>query len=70
MTYRIDGMTCGGCSASVSRALVRAGVEGAEVDHDRGTATVPDGVEASVVQKAVEGAGFTFVGPYADARPE
>jgi copper chaperone CopZ len=38
---KIDGMTCGGCVTSVTKALKRvAGVQGVEVDLGRGTARV------------------------------
>jgi len=64
MTYRIDGMTCGGCARAITRALERAGIAGAAVDHEAGTATVPEGTDDAAVRKAVEGAGFTVVGPF------
>ena len=40
-TFRLSGMTCGGCSGSVSRALSRLdGIENAEADHEKGSADV------------------------------
>lgn len=64
MKYRVEGMTCGGCVSSVTKALERAlpelkiavVLEGGEVS--------VDGVhEAAAVQQAVEAAGFDFAGP-------
>ncbi|MHA1126410.1 MAG: heavy-metal-associated domain-containing protein [Candidatus Heimdallarchaeota archaeon] len=40
-TFRVNGMSCGGCSASIGRALSRLdGIEKAEADHEKGTADV------------------------------
>ena len=63
-TYKVDGMTCGGCAASVQKAIVAA-VPGAVVSIDLPTArvTVEAGaVEDTAVRKAVEDAGFDFAG--------
>ena len=39
--YKVGGMACGGCSASVERALkALPGVENAKVDHITGIAVV------------------------------
>ena len=39
--FRVSGMSCGGCSASIGRALSRLdGIEKAEADHEEGTADV------------------------------
>ncbi|MES9884028.1 MAG: heavy-metal-associated domain-containing protein [Sedimenticola sp.] len=62
-TYKVEGMSCGGCSSSVEQAI-KAAAPGAsvEVQLDGGLVTV-DGIdEDAVVAKAVEDAGFTFVG--------
>jgi copper chaperone CopZ len=65
-TFRIDGMTCGGCAASVMSAVGRVpGVEVLAVDPVAGTARVRLGADADLVADiaaAVEAAGFTFVG--------
>jgi len=60
-TYKVAGMTCGGCSGSVTRALERAGVT-AEVSHERATAVVKGEHDPEVVRTAVEAAGFDFEG--------
>lgn len=62
-TYKVSGMTCGGCERSVVRALSRA-VPGATVSasHAEGTVTVSGEHDAKAVSQAVEGAGFTFEG--------
>lgn len=62
-TLEIDGMTCGGCVASVTRVLTRLpGVASAEVslekaravvDHDPAIAPLP------ALRVAVEDAGFS-----------
>lgn len=63
-TYRVDGMTCGGCAASVERAI-KAAVPGATVSVDLGKKAVTvDGATAddSRIRQAVEAAGFTYEG--------
>ncbi len=60
--FKVEGMTCGGCVASVKRALDAAGVQ-AEVSLQAGTATVREPVDPDVVREAVEGAGFDYGGP-------
>ena len=40
-TFNVSGMSCGGCSASIGRALSRLdGIEKAEADHVKGSAEV------------------------------
>lgn len=61
ITYRVDGMTCGGCAKSVETAI-KAVSATAEVRADAQTGLVQvEGVSAEDVAKAVEDAGFTFV---------
>lgn len=62
-TYKVSGMTCGGCERSVSRALSQA-IPGATIlaSHKDGTVTVLGEHDAKAVASAVEGAGFTFEG--------
>jgi copper chaperone len=62
ITIGVNGMTCGGCVASVQRALKRVdGVEKVDVSLERRQATVeyaPDRVDAARLRSAIEGAGF------------
>lgn len=60
-TYRVEGMTCGGCAASVTKALERIGAK-AEVSVKEKTARVNGDVDEAKVKAAVEGAGFEFGG--------
>jgi copper chaperone len=61
-TIKIDGMTCGGCTASVTRVLVALpGVAKAEVQLTPGQATVE--FDATQLNRAdlcaaIDGAGF------------
>jgi copper chaperone CopZ len=65
-TIRIDGMTCGGCAASVMTAVGRVrGVEVLAVDPKAGTARLRVAAGApplDAIAAAVEGAGFSFIG--------
>ncbi len=60
-TYKVSGMTCGGCASSVTKALQRAGFE-AEVSHDSGTARVASTAEDAKIKAAIEAAGFGYEG--------
>ena len=57
--YKVEGMTCGGCTASVTRALERAlpGVK-VEVSLEGGTAKVTGEHDAGAARDAIEDAGF------------
>jgi copper chaperone len=61
-TYRVSGMTCGGCVRAVTNAI-KAAAPAARVDIDlpNGRVTV-DGATADIVHRAVEDAGFGFGG--------
>jgi copper chaperone len=61
-TYKVEGMTCGGCARSVESAI-KAKAPAAEivVDLDGAKVTV-EGVAEDVVRQAVDDAGFTFAG--------
>ena len=63
-TYRVDGMTCGGCVAALTRALQKAlpGLE-IEVKLEGGQVRVAGAHDPATVEKAVEEAGFSYVGP-------
>lgn len=61
-SYRVTGMTCGGCANAVKTAI-QAEAPGATVAVDLPTATVTvDGADEAKVKKAVDDAGFTFQG--------
>ncbi|MBW7849033.1 MAG: heavy-metal-associated domain-containing protein [Rhodospirillales bacterium] len=62
-TYRVTGMTCGGCARSVESAI-KAAVPGAKVTVDvaAGRVTVDGSADETIVAKAVDDAGFTFAG--------
>lgn len=63
-TYEFDvkGMTCGGCTSSVQRALSKMdGVTKVEVTLQPGTATVqadPDRVSAAKIESTLTGMGY------------
>ncbi|HEX4884706.1 MAG TPA: heavy-metal-associated domain-containing protein [Casimicrobiaceae bacterium] len=62
----VQGMTCGGCVASVTRVLkATPGVTDAQVTLQPGAATVtydPAKVEVGDLKAAIEGAGFDVAG--------
>lgn len=61
--YKVDGMACGGCVANVKRALeALPGVEAVNVDLASGVATVQGEVAAEDVERAIEDAGFDYMG--------
>ena len=61
-TFKVSGMTCGGCARSVEQAIKAAAPSATvAVDLPNGKVTV-DGADAQVVAKAVDDAGFDFQG--------
>jgi len=62
-TYRVTGMTCGGCSSSMSSAIKRA-VPGLSntVSHEDDTVVVHGSHDPAAIKKAVTDAGFDFGG--------
>lgn len=61
-TYRVTGMTCGGCARSVETAI-KAVAPGATVDVDLAAKAVRvEGASTDQVKQAVDDAGFTFEG--------
>lgn len=62
-TLEIDGMTCGGCVASVTRVLTGLpGVTSAQVSLEQSQAVVvhdPTTAPVAALRSAVEDAGFT-----------
>ncbi len=62
VSYRVMGMTCGGCVRAVTNAL-RTQAPGAsvEIDLPKGLVRVA-GLDEAGVRRAVEEAGFDFAG--------
>ena len=61
--YRVGGMTCQGCARSVGAAINRtAPAAKVEIDVAAGIVAVEGAVAADAVKKAVEAAGFDFLG--------
>ncbi len=62
-TYIVSGMSCEGCSRSVTKAIEIA-IPGATVEVDLAAGRVSvEGGEASLVAQAVDDAGFEYGGP-------
>lgn len=62
-TYRVNGMTCGGCAKHVEKALrAVAGVTGASVDVAKATATVEGTAPFEAMAASVSAAGYELVG--------
>jgi copper chaperone len=62
VSYRVTGMTCGGCVRALTNAVhAAAPAASVAVDLPKGTLTV-GGLEEAGVRRAVEDAGFGFVG--------
>ena len=62
-TYKVSGMTCGGCARPVTNAVTLA-LPGTTVvvDHAAGTVQVDGPHQADQVKQAVEDAGFDYEG--------
>ena len=61
-TYRVNGMTCGGCARAVETAIkAKAPAAIVSVELDAGRVTV-DGVAEADIRQAVDDAGFEFGG--------
>ncbi len=61
-TYRVDGMTCGGCAKSVETAI-KAVAPAAQVSVNLEKAQITvDGASEDAIRGAVDGAGFDFKG--------
>lgn len=61
-TYRVTGMTCGGCARSVETAI-KAAAPGATVAADFAACKVSvEGASEEQVKTAVDEAGFSFEG--------
>lgn len=58
-TYKIQGMTCGGCAKHVEKALRSVpGVTGVVVDVAQGTAAVDGTASFEAMAASVEAAGY------------
>jgi copper chaperone len=62
-TYRVEGMSCGKCAASVEKAI-KAVAPSAQVTVDLAakTVSVANCTDEPAIAQAVEDAGFTFEG--------
>ena len=62
-TYHVTGMSCGGCAASIERAI-KAVLPSASVSVDlEAKAVTVDGADNdAAIEQAVDGAGFTYGG--------
>ena len=62
-TYRVTGMTCGGCARSMTSAIARVapGLQ-TTVSHADNTVAIQGEHDPAVVEKAVADAGFEFGG--------
>lgn len=60
-SYKVAGMTCGGCVNSVKKAIERLGLT-ADVTLEDGKVVVHGAHEPSAIEQAVEDAGFDFKG--------
>jgi copper chaperone len=60
--FAVDGMSCGGCVKSVTRAVAQLpGVQKVDVSLERKAATIEydsAAVDAAAIVKAIEAAGF------------
>ena len=62
-TYKVGGMTCGGCVRSVTNALERLSPEiEVEVSLENGSARVRGDHSEGTIKQAIEDAGFDYGG--------
>ena len=63
-TYRVNGMTCGGCAKHVERALRSVGgVTSVVMDVAKGTATVEGPAPFEAMAVSVAEAGYELIAP-------
>ncbi|GAB7093635.1 heavy-metal-associated domain-containing protein [Halolamina litorea] len=56
----VDGMSCGGCEASVEEAVGELdGVESVEADNEANTVDIEGDVDTDAAVDAIEDAGYT-----------
>lgn len=61
--YKVEGMSCGGCSSAVEQAIKAAAADASvAVELESGVVTVTGVNNDALVKQAVEDAGFTFSG--------
>jgi copper chaperone len=61
-TLKVTGMTCGGCVASVKRALAElAAGTPVEIDLAKGEVTIADQIDRKRAVAAIEDAGYDVV---------
>jgi mercuric transport protein len=72
VTIRVEGMHCGGCSSSVTKALKATdGVEDVQVSFEKGEAVVKyddQKVTVAKLREVINGTGFKAVEEKADAK--
>lgn len=62
-TYKVEGMTCGGCASSVEQAIKMVSAQASvEVQLEGGLVTVSGVDDDDLIRQAVEDAGFTYAG--------
>lgn len=62
-TYKVEGMSCGGCASSVEQAIKAVAAQASvEVKLDGGLVTVTGVDDDNLVKQAVDDAGFTYAG--------
>lgn len=63
LNLKVEGITCGGCVASIKKALAVAAPRAeVTVDIPRGAVTITGDAERSKVVAAIENSGFDVVG--------
>lgn len=61
--YKVAGMSCGGCSSSVEQAIKAVAADAIiEIELEGGLVKVKGLDDDALIEKAVEDAGFTYVG--------
>lgn len=61
--YKVDGMTCGGCASSVTKAIKSiAPASEVEITLEGGRVVVSGPHDEGALKQAVEDAGFDFLG--------
>jgi len=63
-SYRVKGMSCGGCVRAVTNAIRRRVPQaGVSVDLESGLVTVEGEATEAAIRGAVADAGFEYIGP-------